>query len=199
MDIILDKAINKMMTDEYEQQYKKLMTSVLRKVRASEEGHLFFNTTRHKIHAVICKEFENDKLPLEGAMNNHTRNLNLFIDLKCNGNQDMANKFMGHIAKTQRWKNSIYSSLKLSVRLSTKETMIQYMRFCRNNAMQHRIFGYKTAQEQLSTEVYGVCSMEVSEEYAKKNKGRKLVDVNTFHLNPFEQICCTFEKIINKG
>ena len=117
----------------------------------------------------------------------------------------------------RRWKNRLSSALKINDRLSIKQSMIQYInsngsfrRWCRNNAERNRIFGCKTAQspdsmrmaiqqEQLSTELYGVCSMEVSQAYAAINGGRKHVDVNIFHLNPFEQICVTFEKSINQG
>ena len=61
------------------------MTVVLRKVRTSgpDNGHLIFDTTRHKTHAVICKAFDKSKLSIEGAMYNHARNLSLFINLKC--------------------------------------------------------------------------------------------------------------------
>lgn len=129
MDHMLDVIINKLMNDELtEHQHKKLMTFILRKVRISNDGHLYFNTKSHNIHAVICQEFEqltDDNLPLESAMNNHQRNLNLFINVKCKGNEEMAKKFMCYIAKTKKWKSSIYSSLKLSDRLNTKQSMVQ--------------------------------------------------------------------------
>ena len=174
---------------------------------------------RHEIHAVSCKEFDDaktSKLTSKESFAYHARNMNLFLDLKRKYKEKVAQEFMSHVSRTQRWKNA-FSSLKMSDRLNTTECMIQFInancslrRWCRNNTMRHRIFGFKTAQsestmktamqqEQLCTEIYGVCSMEVSDVLAKLNGNRKWVDVNIFHLYPFAQIDLTFEEMLNAG
>ena len=54
-------------------------------VRIKDEGCLVINTVRHKYHAIICSIFDEDNriMPSYTSLNHHIDNLNAFIALKC--------------------------------------------------------------------------------------------------------------------
>ena len=62
----------------------------------NENGHLKFSTNKRTIHAVVCSVFDErkDALPEYDCVVHHARNLNEFINLECNGNQEVAARFM---------------------------------------------------------------------------------------------------------
>ena len=59
------------------QQYSMLMDNVLTNVRKGTDGHLIFNTTRHTVHAVVCRIFNgnNTKNPFYECLKHHVRNM----------------------------------------------------------------------------------------------------------------------------
>ena len=61
------------------------------------------------------------------------------------------------------------------------------------------MFGCNTARAIEYGIIRSLFNGSLASKYAEINVGRQHVDVNIFHVNPFEQVCVTFEKSINQG
>ena len=97
-------------------------------------------------------------------------------------------------------------------KLNKKQTVLQFIcsssslrNFCSTNVERDRLIGYRTTEgetvirqainaEQLQTEFYRVCKMEISEAESAYNGGSKYKDINTFYCDPTEQICVSLAK-----
>ena len=102
---VVDLIVNTLMKDELTgDQHEKLMSAVLKKVKVSDDGHLSFNMIRHKIDAVICTKFvETESILLRtNALIYHPKNINSFVKLDCDYDDNVQNAFLRHMAQTNR-------------------------------------------------------------------------------------------------
>ena len=203
-DYMLDEVMTKLRNKELDAgQYRRLMSTVLKVVEVSD-GHLSFDTLRHKVDAVICRKFDDTKPTMRGydALDRHTKNVNLFIKVKCRNNEIFQRELIEHMANTNQWKNVVSAAVKVSDRLDVKQSVIQFInsgcslrRFCANNAERHKIFNHKTVQseatiqkardkEQLKSEKYDFIELQVSNAESKYHNDSKDVRILTFHCKP---------------
>ena len=211
----LDVIITNVLNDQLDKTlYYKLIKSVLDKIRIDKRGHIKFETGTHVIEGIICSVFNTTKgsLPKDRGVLPHVKNLNDFISIKCKGKEDLEKEFIMHVIHSNEWKRMIKDSMNVCDSLNKKQTIMQYIRsngsirsFCKNNTERNKLFGHQTTvsesvirqairDEQLETELYRVCKLEISEAESKYNYGCKYKNIYTFGCDPTEQICVSFAK-----
>ena len=217
IDIVIqclkDQSLNRV-------QYHNIMKTVLNAIKVNKSGHIRFETGDHVCNAIIVSEFNQNKESLlnSNAMQHHLKNLNNFIAIKCKCNDILIKHFMQSVISSNKWKAIIKTNLGMCDKLNKTQTIIQYIRsggslraFFTNNAERNKLFGHRTTEsehvirqairaEQLESEMYRKCYLEISDKEMKHNNGCKFKWMNTYYCDPTELICITLNKeLITNG
>ena len=196
-------------------QYHRLLRMIVRNVRHS--AHLSFDIGGETIDAVTCSIFTNayQTDPSYHCLNNHTKDFNNYIDIKCKGNTKLQAILLGHIISSRKWKQIATNSLQIKDSLDLKETIQQGIysnmslrRFSTGHAKTHTILGQHVVASEakirqalselyMDTESYQWMNMAISEAERQYHNGDTNLQIATYTCDPFELLATTFEDELN--
>ncbi len=188
----------------------------------SNSDHVIVPTIQHSTHLIRCNVFDNNllhQLPSYHTMQTiHLRNMDNFLNAKCDNNDEIKTHFLKHIAdsNTYGYKEIFLDVLKIIKKLTLDQTTTFFINskqclrhFCRENAKLHRIIGvniYKNEnllrgvveEEKMKTSKFDVIKMDISEAEMKHNNDEPTKAVGIMVTNPTEVIMRSFCDELNK-